>query len=238
MGECRSQICTVGLVTGLFLAWGDLMGECRSQDESPETLMWTVRPLLEMNENNKCIWLLVTTCKRSLGQGNIFTCICHSVHNGEWVSVWCHFLSGFLIPCSFWGYLSLLPCYCLVVSVWECFCLGCLCLGGSLCRGMSVGRPPQTETLLYSGHVVCMHPTGMLTCSWLHWVGWMKLVGKLTNRNSRCAVFNSMDWECSCMQCEMQLTFWWNTCKEERRCIQNGMEGARFPVHICVWFEN
>ena len=180
MGECRSQICTVGLVTGLFLAWGDLMGECRSQDESPETLMWTVRPLLEMNENNKCIWLLVTTCKRSLGQGNIFTCICHSVNNGEWVSVWCHFLSGFLIPCSFWGYLSLLPCYCLGVSVWECFCLGCLCLGGSLCRGISVGRlPTDRDSPL---HAVGMHPTGMLTCSWLHWVWWIKRIGKLAKR--------------------------------------------------------
>ena len=29
MGECRSKICTVRLVTGLFSALGDLMGGCK-----------------------------------------------------------------------------------------------------------------------------------------------------------------------------------------------------------------
>ena len=29
--------------------------------------------------------------------------VSHSVHRGDRVSVWCHFLSGCLVPCSFWG---------------------------------------------------------------------------------------------------------------------------------------
>ena len=45
---------------------------------------------------------IITARKRSLGQGNVFTCVCYSVH-GEGVSVWCHFLSGCLVPCSFEG---------------------------------------------------------------------------------------------------------------------------------------
>ena len=35
---------------------------------------------------------IFTARKRSLGQGNIFTRVCHSVHRGGGVSVWCHFL--------------------------------------------------------------------------------------------------------------------------------------------------
>ena len=64
---------------------------------------------------NLLIWgKIITTRKRSLGQGNVFRSM--SVHGGR-VSVWCHFLSGFLVPCSFWGYLSLVPCSFLGVSV-------------------------------------------------------------------------------------------------------------------------
>ena len=50
-------------------------------------------------------------------------CASHSVHRGEGVSIWCHFLSCYLVPCSFgrslslvpcsfWGSLSLVPCSC------------------------------------------------------------------------------------------------------------------------------
>ena len=45
---------------------------------------------------------IITARKRSLEQGNAFTCVCYSVH-GEGVSVWCHFLSDCLVPCSFKG---------------------------------------------------------------------------------------------------------------------------------------
>ena len=46
--------------------------------------------------------LMITSRKRSLGQSNVFTHVCHSVHR-EGVPVWRHFLSGCLVPCSFWG---------------------------------------------------------------------------------------------------------------------------------------
>ena len=40
---------------------------------------------------------IITTCKRNLGQGNVFTHVC--LFTG--VSVCCHFLSGCLVSCSF-----------------------------------------------------------------------------------------------------------------------------------------
>ena len=55
-------------------------------------LLRAVRILLE------CI--LVTTWKRSLGQYSIFTGVCLSTGGGG-SSVWCQFLSGCLVPCSF-----------------------------------------------------------------------------------------------------------------------------------------
>ena len=44
---------------------------------------------------------IITARKRSFGQRNVFTHVCHSVHRGEGVSVWCNFLSGWLVPCSY-----------------------------------------------------------------------------------------------------------------------------------------
>ena len=40
--------------------------------------------------------IFITARKWSLGQGNVFTNVCHSV---QWV--WCYFLSHCLVPCSF-----------------------------------------------------------------------------------------------------------------------------------------
>ena len=78
---------------------------------------------------------LFTARKRSFGHGNIFWSVCHSVQRG--FSVWCHFLSGYLVPCSFWGSLSLVPCSFQEVSV-----RGDLCPGRSLSRGAdSVADP-------------------------------------------------------------------------------------------------
>ena len=54
--------------------------------------------------------------------------ISHSVH-GLGVSVWCHFLSGCLVPCSFGG-----------VSV-----PGPMSLGEGVCPGVSLGKPPESE---------------------------------------------------------------------------------------------
>ena len=50
----------------------------------------------------RCEWALtiVTACKRSLGQGNVFTRLCHYV-TGKGLCPWCYFLS--LVPCSFRG---------------------------------------------------------------------------------------------------------------------------------------
>ena len=86
---------------------------------------------------------VITARKRSLGQGNVlhpFVCL-------QGVSVWCHFLSGCLVPCSFWEAFvpgpMILPGGCL---------RGCLYQDGGLCERC---RPPQ----------------GM-TSSGSHWSGW------------------------------------------------------------------
>ena len=81
--------------------------------------------------------------------------VSHSVHRGEGISVWCHFLSGCLVPCSFWG-------LCLWPHVPS---------GGSLSRGVSLtetplGRDPLGQRspvplMVKSG---CTHPTGMHSC--------------------------------------------------------------------------
>ena len=80
------------------------------------------------NSNNSRAWLhdIFTACKRSLGQGNVFTCDRHSVH-GEEVCVWCDFVSGCWVPCSFQRDPSV----------------------GSLSRGVPDTEPPPswTETL-------------------------------------------------------------------------------------------
>ena len=127
----------------------------------------------------------ITARKRSLGLGNCLTRVCHSVHRGA--HVWCHFLSGCLVPCSFQG--CLCPCFyvpsrgslsrglcpsglctmgfCLGVSVHG-YVSGGLC-PGSLCPGVSVWG--------YLSRSLCLggtprirkadgtHPTGMLSCS-------------------------------------------------------------------------
>ena len=59
--------------------------------------------------------------------------VSHSVHMG--VSVWCHFLSGCLVTCPFWGSLSLVPC-----SFWGSLSLVPCPLWGSLFGGLCLGR--------------------------------------------------------------------------------------------------
>ena len=82
------------------------------------------------------VYHLVTASKRSLGQGNAFYKGL-SFSDGVGVSVWCHFLSGCLVPCSFKGRsLSLVPC-----SFWS-LCWGSLSRG-ALCK--DVRRPPKSE---------------------------------------------------------------------------------------------
>ena len=84
--------------------------------------------------------LLIAAGKRSLGQGNVFTGVCLSVCPQG--GLWCHFLSGCLIPCSLKG----------VCVPGPMFHLGGLYPGGSSLP------PPQIRK---SG---CTHPTGMLSC--------------------------------------------------------------------------
>ena len=79
---------------------------------------------------------LFTARKRSLGQGNVFTGVCLSTGG---VSVWCPFLSGCLVPCSFWDDL----------------CPGGSLSGGGLCqwdppvRWRAGVRHPTEMLLLY-----------------------------------------------------------------------------------------
>ena len=79
-------------------------------------------------------------------------CVSHSVQGG--VSV-CHFLSGCLVQCSFWGVSVLVPC-----SFQGGLCpRGGPCPGeGGFCPGGSALPPPRIKKA--SG----THPTGMLSC--------------------------------------------------------------------------
>ena len=115
-----------------------------------------------------------------------FTHVCHSVH-GMGSPLWCHFVSGCLVPCSIQGFLSLIPCYfwgdlCPGGSLSERFlsrglCPGglCLrglcprvsvqraCLQGSLSRGVSIRESSQTQIPI-GWRASGMHPTGILSC--------------------------------------------------------------------------
>ena len=79
--------------------------------------------------------IIFTARKRSLGQGNIFTPVCHSVHRGG--GAW----SGG-VPC---------PRGCLLLGV-------CL-LPGAACsrRGVPGGDPPRTATAAGGTHSTGMH---------------------------------------------------------------------------------
>ena len=65
----------------------------------------TIKSQRSSLSKSKVPHFIITVRKRSLGQGNVFTCICLST--GE-VSVWCHLLSGCLVPRSFLGFLCAL----------------------------------------------------------------------------------------------------------------------------------
>ena len=74
-----------------------------------------------------------------LREDNVFTPVCQSFcSQGEVVFVWCHFLSGYLVPCSFQGSLSLVPCF----------------FGGGGVFGFCPGRPPDRDPLCGKGRAV------------------------------------------------------------------------------------
>ena len=121
------------------------------------------------------------------GQGNVLTSVCHSVHRVKGVSVGCYFLSGCLVPYSFWGFLCLVPCSFQGVSVWEiplyrwslysesvCMCVagvsvqlplsGGLCLGGSHPHNLLVGYENCLKTLKN-----IMNSSRMHTASCISW---------------------------------------------------------------------
>ena len=76
-------------------------------------VLWLLLVFFRFEVNLNLSWAKVTTNiitshKRSLEQGNVFTCVCHSVHRwGEEVTLLCRFLSGCVIPCSSSGCLYL-----------------------------------------------------------------------------------------------------------------------------------
>ena len=94
-----------------------------------------------LNKDN--FFSISTARKRSLGQGNVFTPVCHSVHSGGNL-VWCQFLSGWrgvsvhkgVSPGGLYSGGSLS----------AGLCPGGLCLGGSLSKGSLSGslHPPRT----------------------------------------------------------------------------------------------
>ena len=99
-------------------------------------------------------------------------CASQSVHRGERVSVWCHFLSGCLVPCSFWE--GSLCAWSHVPSGGLCprgLCLG-VSVQGSLSSGVSVqwGLFQGVSVQLQNPAPVRwraggMHPTEILSCS-------------------------------------------------------------------------
>ena len=95
---------------------------------------------------------VITAHKRSLGQGNVFTPVCHSVHGGRrgWLPSMHHRSHdqhpGGVLPTEEW-------------SVYK----GGFCLRGGLptSRGGGVGQiPPSPRTRKVGG----TYPTGMLSC--------------------------------------------------------------------------
>ena len=99
------------------------------------------------------VYFFITARKRSLGQGNVFTPVCHSVHQGVSVPACTtgHMTGGSLSRGSLSRGVSVQGVSVLGVSVWGVsvwgtsvqgdvqggFCPGGLCPGGSL-----LGRPP------------------------------------------------------------------------------------------------
>ena len=92
--------------------------------------------------------VIITAWKRGLGQANAFTGVCLSTRG---VSVWCHFLSGCLVPYSFQGSLCLVPCSFQGVYVQGvCVQMGVSVQKGDFCPGwvsvqwgLCPGRPPR-----------------------------------------------------------------------------------------------
>ena len=81
-------------------------------------------------------WILVgikfiTARKRSLGQGNAFTCVCHFVHGG--VSVWGVSVQEGICPGGYLSRGSLSG---------GALCLGGVSVQGGLCQGDPLDRPP------------------------------------------------------------------------------------------------
>ena len=92
--------------------------------------------------------------------------VSHSVHRGEGVSVWCHFLFGCLVPCSFQG-----VCRCshvpsggvyLTETPWTEISRHRPPVQRPPDRDLHGQKPPWTETPLYGKGG--MHPTGMNSC--------------------------------------------------------------------------
>ena len=67
-------------------------------------------------------------------------CVSHSVHRGWGVSVWFHFLSGYLVPCSFQG--VSVPSHTFLCPEGGLYPWRSLFRRGSLSRGVSLERPP------------------------------------------------------------------------------------------------
>ena len=114
----------------------------------------------------KCPWrwlrqpkersLLLTARKRSLGQGNIFTTVCHSVHGGEGRCIPAC-IAGGIPACLAEGGLSQHALQEGVVPAAGGLCSGG---GGGLLPGGEPGGDPQVATAAGS-----THPTGMHSCN-------------------------------------------------------------------------
>ena len=121
--------------------------------------------------------VIFTARKRSLGQGNVFTCVCHSVYWWGGISVWCHFLSDCLVPCSFGrvsvsGPMSLLGSLCPGEGA---VCLGVSLCRGSLSRGSLSGRPPNRDPRTVKSGQYTSYWNAFLLCtisSYLFWPYW------------------------------------------------------------------
>ena len=98
---------------------------------------------------------IFTARKRSLGQGNIFAPVCHSVHRGG-----CFLLGGVLPPGGRGGASSGGGAFSRGKGGGGCFLRGCFLLGGGASSQGGSGDPsPKTATAVGG-----THPTGMHSC--------------------------------------------------------------------------
>ena len=149
------EVCEGYVFTGVCLSTGGVYQPHSPGRHTPPPLVDTPpcrhpdRPCWDtVNKRAECI--LVTARKRSLGQGNIFTPVCHSVHRGACVVVGgCAWLWGACMVVGgvhgcgghvwLWGACMVAGGACVVVGGCAWLWGACMVVGGCACLGGCIG---------------------------------------------------------------------------------------------------